>query len=84
MTINAQYRVNRKPEVLERLGLSKSTLANRINDQLLPPPISLGGRSVGWLEHEVIAVIQARAAGKTDEEIRFLIQSLVEERKIAA
>jgi prophage regulatory protein len=45
--------------------------------------ISLGGRSVGWPETEVIALNTARIAGKTDAEVRVLVQALEADRKKA-
>lgn len=43
----------RRSEVLGRLGTSNSTLFNRISDRTFVPPVKLGGRAAGWLEHEV-------------------------------
>lgn len=67
----------RLQEVLKQTGLCRSTLYALIKSQLFPSQISLsGGRSVGWIESEVIAVITARIAGKTDAEITALVRSL--------
>ncbi len=46
-------RVLRLPEVLVRTGLSKSSIYLRISQGSFPKPISLGGRSVGWVEEQV-------------------------------
>jgi len=46
-------------------------------------PISLGGRAIGWLEDETQTLIAARIAGKTDEEIRELVEALHAARKDA-
>ena len=43
----------RLPQVKTLVGLSKSTLYARIAEGSFPAPISLGGRSVGWIEGEV-------------------------------
>lgn len=43
----------RLPSVIKRTGLSRSTIYNRISAGEFPKPISLGGRSIGWLESEV-------------------------------
>jgi prophage regulatory protein len=40
-------------DVLKRTGLARSTLYLRMAQGLFPKPISLGFRSVGWLESEV-------------------------------
>ncbi len=34
-------------------GLSRSTIYLRISLGTFPAPIPLGGRAVGWLEHEI-------------------------------
>lgn len=43
----------RLPEVCVRTGLSRSTVYLRIANGDFPSPVSLGGRAVGWPEHEV-------------------------------
>ena len=84
MHFNNHYTINRKPEVLKRLGLAKSTLHDRINHNLLPPPISLGARAVGFLQHEIDAVLAAMIVGKSNDEIKVLVLELVAQRKLAA
>ena len=54
-------RVLRLPQVLVRVGLSKSTLWRRINANEFPPPIRLGPRATGWIEEEVDEWISSRA-----------------------
>lgn len=63
------------------LGLPKSTFYSQISEGLLPPPIRLGKRSVGWLESEINAVIRARIQNRSDDEIKVLVQCLVNERQ---
>lgn len=43
----------RLPAVKKATGLARSTIYLRIAQDNFPRPISLGGRSVGWLEHEI-------------------------------
>lgn len=43
----------RLPEVRSRTGLSRSSIYLRIAKGEFPPPVSLGGRAVGWPEAEV-------------------------------
>ena len=43
----------RLPAVKARTGLSRSTIYLRISQGDFPKPVHLGGRAVGWLEHEV-------------------------------
>lgn len=43
----------RLPDVKKHTGLSRSTIYLRIAQGDFPKPISLGGRSIGWLESEI-------------------------------
>lgn len=43
----------RLPSVIERTGLSRSTIYQRISENRFPKPVSLGSRAVGWLEEEI-------------------------------
>ena len=54
-------RVLRLPEVLNRVGLRKTAIYKLIRAGAFPRPMKLG-RVSGWLEHEIEAWIQARAA----------------------
>lgn len=74
----------RLPGVKTATGLSRSTLYLRVAHGLFTHPVSLGGRSVGWPEHEVAALNAARIAGKPDPEIRELVAKLEAARKAAA
>jgi prophage regulatory protein len=84
MNSSNQLTFARKPEVIKRLGISKSTFHTRINQHLLPPPVSLGARAVGFLQHEFDAVLAAMVAGKNNDEIKSLVLALVAQRKLAA
>jgi len=68
MTDPKPLRVLRRHEVEQRTGLSRSSIYARLQlnprrptdvDPTFPRPISLGARSVGWIESEVEAWIQA-------------------------
>ncbi len=74
-------RIIRKPEVLVTLGISRSTLFNRINAGLFPPSIPLGGRAVGWLESEIQSVLNAFVSGLALEDIKALVLQLIEKRE---
>jgi prophage regulatory protein len=56
----------RRKEVEARTGLSSTTIYDRLDskssryDESFPKPISLGGRSVGWIEAEIVEWIQQR------------------------
>lgn len=50
----------RRPQVQQRVNLSRSTLYRLISDGLFPKPVDLGPRAVGWVEHEIDAWIKSR------------------------
>ena len=77
-------RIERKPAVLDRTGMSHATLYRRISEGLFPPGVSLGNRSVGWLAHEVDTMLNAFASGKTTEELQAVVKLLVEKRQTLA
>lgn len=77
-------KIIRKPEVLSLLCVSETSLYRQINAKSFPPSFSLGCRAVGWYEHEINAVIKARAAGKTEDQIKTLVDTLISARIEAA
>lgn len=52
----------RLPAVKARTGLSRSTIYLRVSEGAFPKPISLGARSVGWIDSEVAAWVEQRIA----------------------
>ncbi len=54
-------RILRLAALLSLLEISAPTLWRRVKDKNFPQPISLGGRSIGWLHSEVQDWIKARA-----------------------
>lgn len=59
----------RLPAVKSRTGLARSTIYLRITQGKFPKQISLGARTVGWLESEIEAWInsqieQSRGTGR--------------------
>lgn len=53
-------RVLRLPDVVKRTGLPRSTIYARISSLDFPRQVSLGGRTVGWIESEVEAWLKAK------------------------
>ncbi|MGY8873101.1 MAG: helix-turn-helix transcriptional regulator [Pseudomonadales bacterium] len=51
-------RILRRTEVEKLTGLSRSTIYKRMSDGVLPRPIKLGGRAVGWYEKSILNWIQ--------------------------
>ncbi|MEO8465813.1 MAG: AlpA family phage regulatory protein [Gammaproteobacteria bacterium] len=70
----------RKPDLESQLGLSRTAIECLEAGGLWPPRISLSERAVGWLSAECSAVIAARAAGQSPDEIRTLVRQLVAAR----
>ncbi len=59
---NPPIRFLRLPEVMERTGLSRSTIYVRVAAGRFPRPVALGGRAVGWIEAEVDEWVRERIA----------------------
>lgn len=61
-------KILRLKDVLETTGLSRATMYKMMSDGAFPKSISLGERSVGWLEGEVqdwiLAKIEERDASQ--------------------
>lgn len=75
------YQLIRRSEVINLTGRSKSSLQLDEKAGLMPTPISIGERAVAYIKHEVEAVIQARIAGKSNEEIKVLVAELIAQRQ---
>ena len=73
----------RMPAVKTESGLSRSTIYLRVSQGLWTKPVSLGFQAVGWPSDEVAVLIAARISGKTDDEIRDLVEKLEPARKDA-
>jgi len=74
----------RTPATMAAYGVSRPALYQHMKDGLFPRPIKLGEKLAVWPEDEVYAVINARIAGKSVEEIRELVAELTEARKTRA
>jgi prophage regulatory protein len=67
----------RKPEVKAESGWrSDASVSSAVRAGLLTKPVQLGPRSVGWPDYEVKAINAARIAGKSDSEIKALVNRL--------
>lgn len=74
----------RRPEVEARYGRGRSSIYSDISGGLFVPPVLAGKRCSAWPSDEVDAIIAARIAGKTEDEIRALVRKLVAARRMAA
>jgi prophage regulatory protein len=84
MPEHQSIRIERKPAVLNRTGMSHATLYRRISEGLFPPGVTLGNRSVGWLAHEVDTMLNAFASGKTTAELQAVVKNIIEKRRTLA
>lgn len=57
---HTSLKIIRRKQVEARTGLARSTIYLQISQGTFPAPISLGERSVGWLESEITAWIEQR------------------------
>ena len=65
---------------MSRYGKSRSSIYAEGVDGLFPKSFKLSKRSSGWIETETEAVIKARIAGKSEEEIKALVAQLEADR----
>lgn len=54
------HKILRLPEVINRTGLSRSSIYSYIGRNLFPRPIGLGIRSVGWHSSDIESWIESR------------------------
>ena len=67
----------RMPAVKGRAGhRSDASIYNAIRDGLFTTGVAIGQRAKGWPDYEVDAIITARVAGKSDDQIRELVRAL--------
>ena len=67
----------RMPEVKAETGhRSHASIYSAVREGLFTVPVPIGQRAVGWPDTEVKALVAARIAGKTDDEIRELVHRL--------
>ncbi len=67
----------RMPAVKGKAGhRSDASIYNAIRDGLFTTGVAIGHRAKGWPDYEVDAIITARIAGKSDDQIRELVKVL--------
>jgi prophage regulatory protein len=59
---------------------SNTSIYKRIRDGLWTRPVAIGQRAKAWPDYEVKAIVRARIAGQTDDEVRELVNRLHEKR----
>lgn len=74
----------RLPQALAESGKTRSPWYQDIQRGLMTRPVKLSRRAAGWPSDEVKAVNTARIAGRTEAEIRALVDRLHAKRLEAA
>ena len=62
------HKILRMPEVMKNTGLARSTIYKMIAENNFPVQISLGVKSVGWLESDIQSWIQERISQSHTEQ----------------
>ena len=73
----------RVKQLEQRLGIKPTCIYGRIKKGLLPPPIKYGARTSVWPENEIEACTRAIIAGAPPDEMRQLVQGMVQQRAAA-
>lgn len=73
----------RLPGVIQRSGLSRSSVYKAVAAKLWTSPIRLTGKSIGWPSSEIDSLICARIRGADDAEVRQLVAQLEAARQHA-
>jgi len=55
---------------------SNASIYQRVRDGLFTKPVPIGPRAVGWPDYECKAICNAHIAGRSDEEIKALVNEL--------
>lgn len=67
----------RLPEVKRIFGhRADASVYNAIRAGLFTSGVAIGQRAKGWPDYEAQAIVAARVAGKSDDEIRELVKAL--------
>ena len=61
----------RLPRVIERTGLSRTVIYDRIKAGTFPPPVKLSERASAWPEHEIEACNAAQIRGRSGMAAKF-------------
>jgi len=78
----SEIEILRLPAAMSAFGYrSHASIYGNVKDGLLTKPINIGVRSVGWPRGEVQAVLEARIAGCSDDQIRALVDRLHAQRQ---
>lgn len=76
--------IKRLGDALDRTGDTRTPFYGKIQRGLMTRGVKLSKRAVGWPDDELDAIIAARIAGRTEAEIRTLVDRLHAKRLEAA
>jgi prophage regulatory protein len=74
----------RLPELIKRSGLSRTSIQRAVANGILPRAVAVSERCRAWPSNEIDAVLQARIAGRSDEELRELVRAMIAAREHVA
>ena len=77
---NMTIKIQRLCIAKEKFGVSRSTFYAQISEGLITKPIHIGLRAVGWPSNEIDTILNARIAGKSQDEIKSLVIKLENQR----
>jgi prophage regulatory protein len=80
MDATEPLRLERIDQVLSRRASKRSKLYDDISTGRWTPPIRIG-RASSWPAHETEKLLAAHIAGATEEQIKGLVQDLLEQRR---
>lgn len=70
--------------LLNRFGLkSVASLYEHADSGILTRPVKVGPKASGWPEHEIDMILEARAIGASNDEIRTIVKGLHAKRESA-
>lgn len=69
-----------EPRIPGLIDMASSTWWSGINEGMYPPPIRFGSRSIGWLGHEVDALVSAISVGLNKAQLQAMVRALVAAR----
>jgi prophage regulatory protein len=71
----------RTQEVMRICGYkSRTSIHQNVLAGVITKPINVSARAVGWPDYEIEAIVKARIAGKSDDELRALVEQLHTQR----
>lgn len=70
----------RLERVMERTGLTRSPIYMQMKDGIFPSSVKIDERACAWISTEIDAYVNARIAGKSNDELRALCLALKAKR----